>query len=156
MDLLELWRSEIDAECAVDLPELWKPQIDAFPNRIIDRNVLILDTLDGLPLRSTLAMPMRLSLVDTRHVSLYEAPIGPHMGAAALTGGHWSSHEMAVHMRSPLLLFVGGSSYQWVPHKGVVANLSISPVPVGNADSYGVSIRLYKGSQSLQGTRWHP
>ena len=156
MDLLELWRSEIDAECAVDLPELWKPQLDAFPDRIIDRYVLILDTLDGLPLRSTLTMPMRTSLVVTKPDGLYEAPIGSHMGAAALTGGHWSSHEMAVHMRSPLLLFVGDSSYQWVPHKGVAANLRLSPVPAGNADSYGVSIRLYKGSQSIQGTHWPP
>jgi len=49
VDLLELWRSEIDAGCAVDFPKLWKHQIDAFPNRIIDRNVLILHTLDGLP-----------------------------------------------------------------------------------------------------------
>ena len=99
-------------------------------------------------------MPMRTSLVVTRHDSLYEAPIGPHMGAAALTGGHCSSYEMAIHLPSPLLLFVGDSSYQWVPHKGMVANLVISPVPVGNADSYGVSIRLCKGSQPLQGTHW--
>ena len=84
MDLLELWRSEIDAECAVDLPELWKPQIGAFPNRIIDRYVLIWDTLDGLPLRSTLTMPMRTSLVVTKPDGLYEAPIGPHMGLQPL------------------------------------------------------------------------
>ena len=55
MDLLDLWWSEIDSECAVDLPEIWKPQIDVFPNRIVDRNVLILDTLDGLPPCSTSA-----------------------------------------------------------------------------------------------------
>ncbi len=55
MELLELWRSEIDTECAVELTKLWKHEIDAFPNGIMDGNVLILDALDGLPPCSTSA-----------------------------------------------------------------------------------------------------